>query len=94
MQSTNLHSTVIIKGYSSCPLIVDNKHVILAEFTSDGEPQETFPFNQGSPSIFAYLLKRYFMPFLYWNLMLKGYWAGPSRLRKFLYFLARKSLKS
>lgn len=81
-------------GYSSCPLIVDNKHVILAEFTSDGEPQETFPFNQGSPSIFAYLLKRYFMPFLYWNLMLKGYWAGPSRLRKFLYFLARKSLKS
>jgi len=78
-------------GYSSCPLVTDRHHVILAEFNSSG-PMETFPFDQGYPSRLGYLMKRYLMPFLYWNLMLNGKWNGPSEIRKLLYFFAGKKV--
>ncbi|KAI6176049.1 Sulfide:quinone oxidoreductase, mitochondrial [Aphelenchoides bicaudatus] len=71
-------------GYGSCPLVVDSKHCILAEFDYNG-PAETLPINQASPSYFSFLLKRYAMAPLYWHLLLKGYWNGPKKIRKLLH---------
>ncbi|KAI6187420.1 Sulfide:quinone oxidoreductase, mitochondrial [Aphelenchoides besseyi] len=71
-------------GYASCPLLVDRKHVVLAEFNYKG-PLETLPFNQAKPRYIQYLMKAYLMPFIYWRLLLKGRWNGPSTVRKLLH---------
>ncbi|CAZ65484.1 Sulfide:quinone oxidoreductase, mitochondrial [Caenorhabditis elegans] len=67
-------------GYASCPLVVSTNRVILAEFGPRGA-METTPFDQSKPTYWAYLMKRYFMPALYWNGLIKGYWNGPATLR-------------
>uniref|UniRef100_A0A915EU48 FAD/NAD(P)-binding domain-containing protein n=1 Tax=Ditylenchus dipsaci TaxID=166011 RepID=A0A915EU48_9BILA len=72
-------------GYGSCPLVVDSKHVIMAEFNSQG-PLETFPYDQSKPSRLSFLMKRYFMPFLYWNFLVRGFWNGPATFRKIFHF--------
>uniref|UniRef100_A0A183BLZ5 Pyr_redox_2 domain-containing protein n=1 Tax=Globodera pallida TaxID=36090 RepID=A0A183BLZ5_GLOPA len=36
-------------GYASCPLVVDRRHVVLAEFSPNG-PMETFPYDQSLPT--------------------------------------------
>ncbi len=59
-------------GYSSCPLITGYGRLILAEFDYDGNPKETFPFDQSKERWSMYLLKRYALPILYWYGMLKG----------------------
>ncbi|EFO86490.1 hypothetical protein CRE_02574 [Caenorhabditis remanei] len=69
-------------GYASCPLVVSRHRAILAEFNPDG-PLETTPFNQKRPSFWAYWLKRHFMPYLYWNGLIKGFWNGPATMRNF-----------
>jgi len=71
-------------GYGSCPLIVDSKHVMLAEFNYNG-PIETLPFNQAKPSYLSFLMKRYLMAPLYWHLLLRGRWNGPETIRKILH---------
>uniref|UniRef100_A0A0M3IPI6 Sulfide:quinone oxidoreductase, mitochondrial n=1 Tax=Ascaris lumbricoides TaxID=6252 RepID=A0A0M3IPI6_ASCLU len=71
-------------GYASCPLMVAMNKVILAEFNSDG-PLETLPINGAKPRYSSYLLKRYFLPFLYWNFLIKGLWLGPKTIRKILH---------
>ncbi|KAK0395859.1 hypothetical protein QR680_001467 [Steinernema hermaphroditum] len=71
-------------GYASCPLVVDSRHAILAEFNSAG-PLETLPVNQAKPMVISYLMKRYLMPFLYWNFLVKGLWNGPATIRKILH---------
>lgn len=53
-------------------LLQDIKSLILAEFNYEHEPQETFPFNQAKERYSMFLLKRYMLPYMYWNLMLKG----------------------
>lgn len=68
-------------GYASCPLVVDSKHVILAEFNFEG-PIETLPINQARPSFLYYWITRYYLPWLYWAVHLKGFWSGPSIMRK------------
>jgi len=67
---TNL--TAHYNGYSSCPLITGKGKLILAEFDYDNIPQETFPFNQAKERWSMFILKRYILPFLYWNKILKG----------------------
>ena len=59
-------------GYSSCPLITGRGKLILAEFDYENMPQETFPFNQAKERWSMFILKRYILPFLYWNQILKG----------------------
>jgi len=59
-------------GYTSCPLVTGYDSLVLAEFDYDGNPQETFPFDQRKERYSMYLLKRYALPKFYWNLMLKG----------------------
>lgn len=69
-------------GYTSCPLVTDYNRVILAEFDYKAQPLETFPFDQSKERLSMYLMKANLMPFLYWNVMLRGYWGGPAFLRK------------
>lgn len=69
-------------GYASCPLVTGYDKCIMAEFDYSLQPKETFPFRQDCERYSMYLLKRDFMPFLYWHLMLNGYWNGPEPVRK------------
>jgi sulfide:quinone oxidoreductase len=64
--------TAKYNGYASCPLVTGYGKVILAEFDYDGNPVETFPFNQSKERYSMWLLKRWALPVLYWKGMLKG----------------------
>ena len=59
-------------GYTSCPLVTGYGKLILAEFDYALNPCETFPFDQGKERYSMYLLKRYAMPLIYWNGLLRG----------------------
>jgi sulfide:quinone oxidoreductase len=59
-------------GYTSCPLVTGYGRLILAEFDYEGQPCETFPFNQAKERRSMYLLKKYALPRLYWDGMLRG----------------------
>ncbi|XP_007517370.2 sulfide:quinone oxidoreductase, mitochondrial [Erinaceus europaeus] len=72
-------------GYTSCPLVTSYNRVILAEFDYNAQPLETFPFDQSKERLSMYFMKADLMPFLYWNMMLRGYWGGPAFLRKLLH---------
>ena len=57
----------------SCPLVTSRNRMLLAEFDYDLKRTPTFPFiNTLKPRYDMWLLKRYGLPSLYWNLMLKG----------------------
>lgn len=71
-------------GYTSCPLVTGIGKCILAEFGYNFRLLETFPIRQDKERYFTYLIKKEVMPFLYWNLMTRGYWNGPAIVRKFL----------
>ena len=60
-------------GYTSCPLILNPKECILAEFDFNAPPQplETLPVNQGKPRWTTAMMKTHMMPQLYWSMMLK-----------------------
>ncbi|HUY11796.1 MAG TPA: FAD/NAD(P)-binding oxidoreductase [Candidatus Dormibacteraeota bacterium] len=60
-------------GYASCPLVTGYGKLILAEFDYDGNPQPSIPFIDTSKERWSmYMLKRHGLPWMYWNLMLKG----------------------
>lgn len=59
-------------GYTSCPLVTGYGKVIMAEFDYEGNPAETFPFDQSKERFSMWLLKAYLLPILYWQGMLKG----------------------
>ena len=62
-------------GYASCPLVISNQKMLLAEFDYSMQMTPTFPtwlFDPSKPYRRYWHLKRYGLPFLYWNLMLKG----------------------
>ncbi len=59
-------------GYTSCPIVTGYGRLVLAEFDYEKNPQETFPFDQAKERFSMYLLKRYLLPQLYWQGMLKG----------------------
>lgn len=59
-------------GYGACPLTVEHGKVVMAEFGYGGKLLPTFPLIPTVPRRFAWLLKATVMPWLYWNLMLKG----------------------
>ncbi|MET0385597.1 MAG: FAD/NAD(P)-binding oxidoreductase [Polyangiales bacterium] len=60
-------------GYASCPLVTGYGKLILAEFDYDGQPAETFPFDQRKERYSMYLLKAHALPALYWHGMLRGF---------------------
>lgn len=61
-------------GYASCPLVTDYGKVLMAEFDYDGVPQETFGavVDQGHEQASMWMVKRWVLPWLYWNIMLPG----------------------
>ena len=59
-------------GYTSCPLVTGKGKLILAEFNYEGQPVESFPFDQGKERLSMYILKKYILPVLYWFGMMKG----------------------
>ncbi|MDH3680127.1 MAG: NAD(P)/FAD-dependent oxidoreductase [Acidimicrobiia bacterium] len=65
--------TASYNGYGSCPLVTSRSHMLLAEFDYSLEPTPSIPFiDTTKPRRDMWYLKKYGLPFLYWNLMLKG----------------------
>jgi len=64
--------TAKYNGYTSCPVVTGYGSLILAEFNYEGQPDETFPFDQSKERYSMWLLKRYGLPVMYWQGMLKG----------------------
>ena len=59
-------------GYTACPVVTGYGRLVLAEFDYDLQPRESFPFDQSKERYSMYLLKRYGLPLLYWQGMLRG----------------------
>jgi sulfide:quinone oxidoreductase len=59
-------------GYSCCPLVTGFGKTILAEFDYNGTPEPSFPFDPTQERYSMWMLKRYVLPWVYWNRMLKG----------------------
>ncbi len=59
-------------GYGACPLVTSKKSVMLAEFCYGGKVAPSFPLDPTKQRYSYWLMKRYFFPFLYWKIMLKG----------------------
>lgn len=65
--------TATYNGYGSCPLVTSSHDMLLAEFDYDLNLQPSFPLlNPTKPHRSYWYLKKYGLPFMYWNLMLKG----------------------
>ncbi|MCW5900031.1 MAG: NAD(P)/FAD-dependent oxidoreductase [Flavobacteriales bacterium] len=69
-------SPVKYEGYSSCPLVTGYGKMLLAEFkydnVRDSDPLLSKLFDTGKPLWSMWVLKKYMLPWLYWNRMLKG----------------------
>lgn len=71
----------VYDGYTSCPLTTEYGKVLLAEFKYGAQPKETFGdllgIDQATPRRAFYHLKKDFFPWVYYQSMVKGEWAGP-----------------
>lgn len=60
-------------GYASCPIVTSDHEMLLAEFDYDLNLKPSFPLiDQVKPRRDMWFLKKYGLPFIYWNLMLRG----------------------
>ncbi len=65
-------------GYSSCPLVTGYGKMVLAEFdyqsnfTPDPKLKRMLVFNSDKEHWRLWMLKKYMLPYLYWNKMMKG----------------------
>jgi len=60
-------------GYASCPLVTAYDKLLLAEFDYTGKPMPSIPLIDTQRERYdMYLLKRHGLPWMYWNLMLRG----------------------
>jgi sulfide:quinone oxidoreductase len=60
-------------GYASCPITTARGKMLLAEFDYTMKPHPTLPLIDTQKERYdMWLLKRYGLPYMYWNLMLKG----------------------
>ena len=64
------------EGYSSCPIVTGYSKMLLAEFkydnVRDSDPLISKFIDTTKEQYSMWLLKKYGLPFMYWNLMLKG----------------------
>jgi sulfide:quinone oxidoreductase len=61
------------EGYASCPLTTARNKMLLAEFDYTMQPTPSIPLiNTKRERRDMWYLKKYGLPFMYWNLMLKG----------------------
>jgi len=60
-------------GYASCPITTSRSRMLLAEFDYDLTPRPSIPLiDTTRPRRDMWLVKKYGLPALYWNLMLTG----------------------
>lgn len=59
-------------GYSACPIPTQYGRLMLAEFDYSNKPTMTFPFDQAKPRWSMWLMKKYALPWMYWNKILAG----------------------
>lgn len=60
-------------GYSSCPIVTSSHAMLLAEFDYEFKMTPTIPgLDPAKPHRAYWYLKKYGLPFMYWNLMLRG----------------------
>jgi len=60
-------------GYASCPLVTSSHAMLLAEFDYSVQMTPSIPLlDPAKPHRAYWYLKKYGLPFMYWNLMLKG----------------------
>lgn len=60
-------------GYASCPIVTAHNRMLLAEFDYTMRPHKTVPFIDTQKERYdMWLLKRYGLPFMYWNVLMKG----------------------
>jgi sulfide:quinone oxidoreductase len=68
--------TAQYEGYSSCPLVTGYGKMVLAEFkynnVRDSDPIISKVIDTSKENRSMWLLKKYGLPWMYWNLMLKG----------------------
>ena len=71
-------SSKVYNGYSSCPLVTDYGKMVLAEFdydnnfTPDPKLKQMLVFDSSKESWRLWMLKKYILPKLYWDKMMKG----------------------
>ena len=66
------NTTEEYSGYTSCPLVTGYGSLVMAEFDYDQTPDESFPIDQSKERWTMWWVKKTGLPWLYWNLMLKG----------------------
>lgn len=65
--------TARYEGYASCPITTARDRMLLSEFDYSLQPAPTSPLIDTTHERYdMWLLKRYGLPFMYWNLMLRG----------------------
>lgn len=65
--------TTRYEGYASCPITTSRKTMLLAEFDYSMQPTPSIPFiDTTHERRDMWYLKRYGLPAMYWNLILKG----------------------
>ena len=65
--------TATYDGYASCPMTTARDRMLLCEFDYSMQPHPTIPLIDTTHERYdMWLLKRYGLPFMYWNLMLEG----------------------
>ncbi|WP_422744960.1 FAD-dependent oxidoreductase [Mycobacterium sp. WMMD1722] len=65
--------TASYNGYGSCPIVTSSHAMLLAEFDYDLNLTPSIPLvDPTTPHRGYWYLKKYGLPFMYWNLMLKG----------------------
>ena len=74
----NKMGTMSYNGYSSCPLVTDYGKMVLAEFdyknnfTPDPKLKQMLISDSSKEHWRLWMLKKYGLPYLYWNKMMKG----------------------
>lgn len=65
--------TASYDGYASCPIVTSTHDMLLAEFDYDFNLKPSFPgLNPTKPHRAYWYLKKYGLPIMYWDMMLKG----------------------
>lgn len=63
----------LYNGYTSCPLVTGYGRMLLAEFDYEDHPTPSIPMiNVFKERYDMWFLKKYGLPWMYWNLMLRG----------------------
>ena len=71
-------------GYGACPLTTAYGKVLMAEFIYGGKPTPTLPLDPRKERNLNWVIKKYGLPRLYWDYMLKGYESFPAHDTNFI----------